>query len=350
MDFGGVESWLMSLLRQINRNDVRFDFLVHGQPGAHEREIERLGGRILRGADPHRPWAFCCRLREVLRNHGPYDVVHSHVHLYSGLVLWIAATARVPVRIAHGHNTPPAKPGMKRLFYSRLMRRLITRYATSGLAASRAARDNLYGDGNDPRWQILLFGLMTAPFRDPVDRVNLRRHLGIPTEVRVVGHVGRLVPQKNHDLILRVVAQIPDVWLLLVGDGELRPDLERQVNELGIARRTVFTGARADIPALLKTMDVFLFPSHFEGLGLAVVEAQAAGLPIVTADTIPPEAIIIHNACSILSLNDPISHWVEAIQKSHVKLGANPLDLIAASPFDQRVCLERLLAIYRGES
>jgi glycosyltransferase involved in cell wall biosynthesis len=137
---------------------------------------------------------------------------------------------------------------------------------------------------------------------------------------------------------------------LLVGDGELRPDLERQVNELGIARRTVFTGARADIPALLKTMDVFLFPSHFEGLGLAVVEAQAAGLPIVTADTIPPEAIIIHNACSILSLNDPISHWVEAIQKSHVKLGANPLDLIAASPFDQRVCLERLLAIYRGES
>jgi glycosyltransferase involved in cell wall biosynthesis len=348
MDYGGIESWLMGVLRLADPAHVHLDFLVHGPPGAHEAEIVRLGGGIIRGGDPHRPRAYRQRLLEVLREHGPYRVVHSHLHLYSGVVLRAAADARVPVRIAHSHNVTPQERGLLRRFYAWGMRRWIRRHATVGLAASSAAVANLYGPAADPRWQVLLYGLDLAPFRQVIDRGALRRQLGIPADARVVGHVGRLVTQKNHELVLRIAAALPEAWFLLVGDGELRPQLERRAAELGIADRTVFAGARGDVAALLKSMDVFLFPSHFEGLGLAVVEAQAAGVPVVTADTTPAEALVVPWLCSVLPLSAPIERWASTLRCARRPEHGDPLAEVAASPFDQQAGFMRLMALYGG--
>jgi glycosyltransferase involved in cell wall biosynthesis len=348
MDYGGIESWLMGILRLVDRTQVQFDFLVHGSPGAHETEIERLGGRLIRGADPHRLWSYQRRLLEVVRENGPYDVVHSHLHLYSGWVLRTAAAAGVPIRIAHSHNVTPPERGIKRRLYTWAMKRWLRTYATVGLAASEPAIANLYGTRPDSRWQVLLYGLDTTPFRAATDRQALRRSLGIPVDAFVVGNVGRLVAQKNHDLILRIAASIPEAWLLLIGDGELRTTLEAQTRVLGISARTIFAGGRNDVAAVLATMDVFVFPSHFEGLGLAVVEAQAAGLPVVVADTTPSEALVINAACTVIRLIAPIEEWTRAVRTARRQPEIDVLSLIAASPFDRAKSFDRLMAIYRG--
>ncbi len=349
MDYGGIESWLMGILRLTDPAQIHLDFLVHGTPGAHELEIVRLGAGIIRGADPHRPLRFAQRLREVLTRHGPYQVVHSHLHFYSGLVLRTAAAVGVAVRMAHSHNVTPPERGLKRRLYAWTMRRWIRRYATVGLAASQAAIANLYGGRIDSRWRVLLYGLDLSPFREQVDRAAVRAHFGIPPNALLIGHVGRLVVQKNHDFILRLATAMPDSWFLLVGDGELRQQLETRAQILAVANRIVFAGARGDVAALLRAMDVFVFPSHFEGLGLAVVEAQAAGLPVVMADTTPQEALVIPAACTVLSLSSPIDHWIAAVQAAQRPREGDPLALVAASPFDQQTGFARLMALYRGE-
>lgn len=351
MDFGGIESWLMNMLRLTERSRLEVDFLVHGAPGAHEAELARLGSRIIRGGDPHRPFAFAAGVRAALAEHGPYDVVHSHLHLYSGWVLRVAAQAGVAVRIAHSHNATPAETRLLRRGYAWLMKRWIRRHATIGLAASVMAAENLYGRAwaDDPRWQLLYYGLDLTPFRRASDRVAVRTALGIAADAFVVGTVGRLVAQKNHTRLLRIASAVQPrrpCRLLLVGDGELRGELERQARELGLGEVAVFAGGRSDVADLLRAMDVFVFPSLFEGLGLAVVEAQAAGLPVVAADTTPPEALLDPACVQVLGLAESDARWAEAIVTAHVPPDRDPLTAIAASPFDHRRSLDRLLAVY----
>lgn len=346
MDYGGVESWLLGLMKESDPALVQMDFLVHGAPGAHETEVLKHNGRIFRGEDPHKALRYRRRMTEVLQTEGPYDVVHAHLHLYNGLVMRIAARCGVPVRIAHSHSNPPPERGILRRVYSWTMRRWICRHATNGLAASTAALNNLFGSVADSRWHVLPCGIDMAAIRAPADREDLRRRLSIPTQARVIGHVGRLVAVKNHTFILRLAATMPDAWFLLIGDGELRQSLEKQARRLGIIQRIVFAGARDDVPALLHAMDVFVFPSLFEGLPLSVVEAQTAGLPVVMADTIPRDAIVVPAACTILALDAPLDTWSEALRTAQRPTG-KWASLVDQSPFDRQRAFSRLMTFYR---
>ena len=152
------------------------------------------------------------------------------------------------------------------------------------------------------------------------DAKKLRKELGIPTKAKIIGHVGGLHFEKNHDFLIKIFANLAksnaNLHLLLVGDGPLWPKLEQQTKDLGIEDKVSFTGVRQDVPALLQIMDVFAFPSLFEGLGLAIVEAQAAGLPCVIADTIPKEATIIDELVTILPIEHSGQKWCDAIQNA----------------------------------
>jgi glycosyltransferase involved in cell wall biosynthesis len=159
--------------------------------------------------------------------------------------------------------------------------------------------------------------------------------LSIPESAFVLGHVGRMVPEKNHAFLIDLAAdlcrRLPEAYLLLVGDGSMRHRLEDQVRSLGLTQKVLFTGFRDDIAEILQgAMDLFLFPSSYESAGMALVEAQAAGLPCLITDTIPEEVVIIPELVERASLNDGPRGWAEAILANWKhKASLNPIEAVA---------------------
>ncbi len=363
MNRGGIETWLMHVLRRVDRARFAMDFVAHtSQRCAYDDELRGLGAAIYPCPHPGRPLRYARTFRRILRDHGPYDVVHSHVHDYSGYVLRLAKQGGVRGRIAHSHNdTSPvrARAGILRRGYYGLMSRWIDRYATAGLAASRQAAADLFGPAweTDRRWQVLHYGIDLDPFRHREDAVAVRAELGLPANTLVLGHVGRFMEQKNHAFLLRIAAEVarrvPETHLLLVGEGELRAATEAEAGRLGLAGRVTFAGVRSDVPRLmLQAMDVFVLPSLYEGLPLVLVETQAAGLMSFVSDVITPEAACVMPVVRRLSLAAPAAQWAEAILAAR---GGSPvipreeaLRIVERSSFNIRLSIERLEGVYRG--
>jgi glycosyltransferase involved in cell wall biosynthesis len=163
----------------------------------------------------------------------------------------------------------------------------------------------------------LHYGIDLSTFSSPIDPVQIRQALNIPPKAFVIGHVGRFVEQKNHDFLIDVFAEVcrldSRAILLLVGEGPLRPNIEAKIQQLGLVDKVIFAGVRSDIPLLMRgAMDVFVFPSLYEGLGLVLVEAQAAALPAVAADQVPNDAIVTRDLVRLLSLESP-SEWARIV-------------------------------------
>lgn len=357
---GGVETWLMHVLRHVDRDRVQMDFLVHTtKPCPYDDEIRALGGRILPCLRPDRPWRYAKNFRSLVAAHGPYDIVHSHVHHYSGYTLRLAQRAGVSVRIAHSHNDASPQdtsPNPLRRAYLSLATRWIRRFATIGLAASGKAAEALFGSEwrHSSFCKVLYYGIDLAPFCTQADP-SIRSTLHLPPEAFVIGHVGRFDPQKNHGFLLDIFRAIagadPSAHLLLIGDGPLRPVMERRAAEMGLAERVVFAGLRADVPRLLLgAVDVFVMPSLYEGLGLVCLEAQAAGLPCVIADSIPEEAGVVPQLVTRLSLSQPACSWARAVlEKRSRPLPVTRREALAAmeaSPFNIRSAAAELTRLY----
>ena len=209
LQHGGIETWLLQVMRHTDCDRFRMDFLVHTEEaGVFDREVRALGSRIIfcPPTGLRRPWSYVAyprQLLSVLRKFGPYDIVHGHMQEFSGYLLRAAAKAGVPARIAHSHNCDSVgawRPGPVRRAYNRVLSSWIDRYATLGLACSRAAARSLYGENweNDRRRRVLHYGIDLAPFCESLDLPGERQRCGLPAGVPVVGHVGRFVPQKNH--------------------------------------------------------------------------------------------------------------------------------------------------------
>lgn len=364
MERGGVETWLMHILRNIDRNRFQMDFLVHtSRPCAYDNEIRSLGSRIIPCLYPQRPLQYAYHFKQILHQYGPYDVVHSHVHYFSGYVLRIARQAGISVCIAHSHNDATAiekKAKLHRRIYFALTKHWINRYASLGLACSRQAATHLFGSSwaTNSQRQILYFGIDLAPFQEQIDPAIVRAEYGIPPNSFVIGHAGRFVTQKNHKFLLEVAKAVfqrePNAYLLLLGEGALRPDIEHDVTSQGLTDRVIFAGSRPDVHRIMKgAMDVFLFPSLFEGLGLVLVEAQAAGVPCIVSDVVPEEADIIKPMVQRLSLSQPISAWAEAVlAQRDVEPPLTQPDAhthITASPFNIEQAVKQLETIYQSQ-
>jgi glycosyltransferase involved in cell wall biosynthesis len=360
MGRGGVESWLMHVLRRADPQRYQMDFLVRTtREQAHDPEIRALGGRVIPCEDHARPWRFARRFGEVMRSHGPYDVVHSHLPHYSGFLLRLAARHEVPVRIVHSHNdTRIADAARSRLWrgYARLMRSWIWRYATVRLAASRVAAESLFGPDwrRDERSRILYCGIDLHEFEPDQSPAETRSMLGLPADALVIGHAGRFAWQKNHAYLLRVAAaamqKVPRTWVLLVGDGPLRGEMEQLTQSLGIADRVVFAGSRGDVPRLMTgAMDVLLFPSHHEGLSIVLLEAQAAGLPCVLSEGLAEEGDAVPELITRLPLDAPLEQWVAVTMDVAGRRPLRPqqaLDRMRQSDFDVERSAAELFRLY----
>jgi glycosyltransferase involved in cell wall biosynthesis len=355
---GGIESAMLEVLRRIQRARYRIDFVARSaEPGEHDDELRELGAQIFVCPRHRNPLNFARRLGRILAHGGPYDAIHSHVEHYSGIVLAVAAAAGVPVRVAHIHNDRSAEPaGAARLAYRRLMAAAVARFATHGFAPSAAAAGFLFGERwhFDPRWRVLPYGIDFAPYHRPIDRRAMRAAIGIPDDALVIGHVGRFLPQKNHQLVIEILARLfarePGARAVLIGDGPLRAEIAQAAKRAGIKGRLRFLGARSDVPDLLRgVIDVFLFPSRYEGFGLALLEAQAAGLPCVISDVIPPEADALGDRLQRLPLGAPIDTWVAAI-RSAATAGrqADAVRRLERTHFAVEASIAAYTAAYRG--
>ncbi|MGE0267509.1 MAG: glycosyltransferase family 1 protein [Candidatus Omnitrophota bacterium] len=363
MDTGGVETWLMHVMRRIDRSLYQFDFLTHtNKPCFYDEEIRSLGGQIIPCPHAARPWEYARCFHRIIKEHGPYDAVHSHVHHFSGFPMMLAKQAGVPVRISHSHNDTSlieSRAGFGRKCYLHTALWLIRRYSTNGLACSGVAAANLFGKdwSRDSSRRILYYGINLDSFMATVHRADVRSELGVPSDAFVVGHVGRFAEQKNHDFLLDVFADFlkneKNARLLLVGKGILEAEVAQKAERLDLMDKIIFAGVRPDVPRLmLGAMDVFVFPSRYEGLGLVIVEAQAAGLPVVMSDAIPEEAIVIRPLVKMLTLKDDVSIWVQAIADSRsLNRPVNEsYQSVRDSKFNVIRGVEELCGIYAGKT
>jgi glycosyltransferase involved in cell wall biosynthesis len=363
MDRGGVETWLMQMLRHIDRGRFQMDFLVHtARPGAYDDEIEVLGSRVIPCLGARRPWTYAANFSRQLAAYGPYDIVHSHVDAFSGYVLMLAQRAGVAHRISHSHSNTMLKRKAARTarrVYLKVTDEAIRRYATLGLAASSQAADALFGpDWTDhPRRGLLYYGCDLDAFRGTVDPTEVRAELGIEPGEIVVGHVGRFSEPKNHGFFIDVAAEVtrlePSARFLLLGDGPLRPFIEQRIRASGLSSRFVLTGVRSDVARLmLGAMDVLLFPSLWEGLPMTVIESQAACLPFVGSLAVPPEGVVVPWLARRMDLDEPVFHWAQAVlDAARLRAQVDPLralGLMRESPFHVERSVSSLVQVYES--
>jgi glycosyltransferase involved in cell wall biosynthesis len=359
---GGVQGLVMNLYRHIDRTKVQFDFAVRAKnPEYYDEEILSLGGRIF-----HLPWQmgnplstpfYKSALRKVLHDYGPFVAIHSHAGPYSGLTLPVANKSGIPLRLAHSHSTATGKESFVRNLWVRLMRHYLMGNATDLLACSKPAALWLYGKQaqEDPRLLIFPNAIdLTRYSHLPKDRHDLRQKLSLPAEGVLIGHVGRFNLPKNHHFLLKVFRKFSEVQekthLVLVGEGDLHSEIELLAQNL--QGKVHFLGARSDVPQVLAALDLFVFPSLFEGLGIVLVEAQAAGIPCVASDVVPNEADIGLGLVKFVSLEDTVEHWGEFMLdalKVSVPCWAERKKALQAAGYDVQSAADRLQDIYVGD-
>ena len=312
---GGLETMLMNYYRHIDRNKVQFDFLVHRDfESDYDKEILELGGKIYH-ISRLIPWSSSYRkkLRAFFTSHPEYKIVHVHQDCLSSVALECAKKCGVPVRIAHSHSSSQDKNWkyLIKLYYMRF----IPKYATYLFACGAAAGDWMF---NGHSYYLIKNAIETEKYCYSPEKAKLmRRKLHIKDDETVLGHVGRFSAAKNHRFLLEIFSEClkinQKVRLLLVGNGENQEEIKKIVEEQGFADKVIFTGARPDVNDLMQAMDVFVFPSLYEGLPLTMIEAQASGLHCVISNKVPDECIVTNDLVTYCKLEEKPSKWAEII-------------------------------------
>ena len=321
MDRGGAEAMIMNYMRNINRDIIKFDFLTNRDyRAANEDEIESLGGKVYHMCPmyPGKFHRYKKEVREFLKEHPEYKIIHSNLEERSYLPLKVAKKMGVPVRISHSHNRPLGiNPKLIVRYYFRFMLKF---YNTHMFACGEEAGDWLYGKKNRDNVTIMNNAVDANQYRyNPEVSKEMKEQLGIEGK-KVIGHVGRFFPQKNHDFLIDIFNEIykkdKDTVLLLVGGGELDDALKNQIKEkvkkLGLEDAVQFLGVREDVDRVVQTFDVFLLPSLFEGLPVTMVEAQAAGLQCVISDKVPIQCDLTGNVW-VVPLEESPEKWADVV-------------------------------------
>ena len=348
LNVGGSQTMLMNIYRNIDRKKIQFDFLLDRPEELHfADEVRALGGRIYsvplfkgtNAIEVRRAWDG------FFTEHPEYKVLHSHVRSYASLYLPIAKKHGVKT-IIHSHNTSNGAGAAA--LVKRALQYPLRYQADVLMACSTEAGRWLYGDKacRSGKYVFLPNGVDLSRFRPDEDkRAEYRARMGLSDKL-VVGHVGRIQIAKNHAFLLDVFSRLyeknRDARLLIVGDGDLREQTERRVAEMGLRDAVIMTGSRDDVPELMLAMDVFAFPSLWEGLPVTLVEAQSVGLPCVISDRISRD-VDISPLVTRLPI-DSAALWAEELLKPHERMDVTAA--IAESGFDIRDSSKKLCRIY----
>ena len=352
MNRGGAETMVMNYYRNIDRTKVQFDFMVHREErGAYDDEIEELGGKIYR-MPAIRPWSANSYRKEIRRfyeEHKEYRVIHSHMSELGYYDFSEAERAGVPARICHAHNRPygiDLKSPVRWYYKTRMMPHI-----TNMFMCGEESGEWLFGKKNKEKFIQLNNAIDAEEYTyNCTKRQAMRQNLGISENQIVVGHVGRFDPQKNHKFIIDIFAEVQkqdkNAVLLLVGDDKsaIGKEIHQKVEQLGL-QNVIFTGVRSDVSDLMQAMDVFLFPSLFEGLSVASVEAQAAGLPVLISDGVPIECKKT-NLVRQINLKSGATVWADAVMSAAKIQRKNTFEEIKNAGFDIKENALRLQDFY----
>lgn len=358
---GGVERWLVDLCMAGASLNIAMDIAVlHQNESLFARRAHDLGINVfLCPAD--NPLVFIRNLRRLLREKGPYDAVHAHIHAFGAFVVLAASLEGVPVRVVTSHNVV-RNSGLTRRTYLKVSRLLIRKFATAATAPSPEAIEDLLGSGwrNDPRRQVIPYGINLEPFRSEIPTTATREAFGIPRDAFVLGSVGRLTAEKNSEFLVDILREVlhlrPNAYLLLIGEGPLRERLECKAAEGGFRDRLILAGVRSDVPALLRSVvNIFVFPSPppprgNEALPIAVVEAQAAGLPTILSDGVPGAAVIIPELVKSVCSGAGAEVWAKAAVDSFAhrtpEMPSTAIRIMEKSDFNHLQNVTTLAALY----
>lgn len=352
---GGVESVIMNYYENVDRSKVQFDFIVHDDNKIDiTQKVEAMGGKVYKVTPYYKnPIAFTYEIYKVIKKIH-YRIVHSNMNTLSAFSLFAAWAAGVPIRILHNHST--SSPGeTKRNIMKFILRPLARLFANHYLACSRLAGDWMYGPKMMDSGKVTVINnaidLKKYAFNFQKRKV-LRKKLGV-TDAFIVGHVGRFMYQKNHDFLIDIFAEahrkIPQMVLLLIGDGPLREGIEEKVRGLNLIENVRFLGVRDDVQDLYNAMDLFILPSHYEGLGMVGVEAQANGLNVLASTAVPDE-MKFTNLVQFEDLKNDTSKWSDRIiqiyYNSHMTRNNRGAPIFNQSKFDISVQAKKLVNYY----
>ena len=318
MNGGGVESTIMSHFRFIDRDRFHFDFVANAD-STHipYAEIEELGGTV-HTVHPYRSFGKynqdCMQLFEELH---PL-IVHANVNALSVFPLHAAKQEHVPIRIAHSHSTASPKEVAKTVVKD-VLRPCSRMFPTHLAACGELSARWLFGNATVDSGRVKMIRNAVDLERFSVDedmRWRIREELGVG-DAFVIGQIGRLCYQKNQEFSLRVFAELLKIHknavLVLVGGGDERKQLEQEARSLGVFDRVKFLGIRKDVPAMYNAFDVMIFPSHYEGLPVSLIEAQACGCPSLISDAVTKEVQIVPGMIESLPLNAGVTMWAKTL-------------------------------------
>ena len=353
---GGIESFLHNVIMEMDLSRLEID-IVAAQicESVFTSDLKEKGVGFYELSGSQRKLGRNHKMFRQLLKERQYDVVH--LNIFQGLSLYygyLAKKAGVQRIITHSHNSALRRSRTRwlKLALHNMAKSLLAENATDYWACSRLAAEFMFPRDVVERYEFIPNGIDIEKFRfnDEV-RKKVRKDLGIEGKL-VIGNVGRLCYQKNQENLLEVFAKLQserlESVLLLVGEGEMKEELQQQVEKLGIADKVIFYGVTDKVEQLLWAMDIFVFPSRFEGLGIVAVEAQAAGLPVICSDGVPNEAVV-SDLVQKVDLRSGVDSWVESIL--HCQVGVDRLavhEQVQKSGFAVADVADRIEKVYLG--
>lgn len=362
MDVGGIENQLMHLLRNADKEKFQIDFTSTMPEAFYRSEIEALGGKfILIPEMSHKnPLPYCKALYRIMKD-GKYDIVHSHELFHSGIVLLIAKLAGVPGRFVHAHNWQDGngdgkKRSLIRSAYNTVMRWLILACSNQQLACSTLAGKFLYGEKctRKDSYHLVFNSVDTAKFLGHYDDQESGEFCAGWINVL---QVGRVTTVKNQLFLTEVAAEMKKrgkkIRILCAGSGD--PGYTEAVNQAisrnGLHDYIQMLGVRSDIDVLMRKASAFVLPSHYEGMPLVLIEAQASGLPCVVADTFSHEVDFEIGKLQWLPLDGDAARWADAIEAA-IAQGRAPKDhvvrVVKDKRFDSKMFAKTLCDLYQN--
>lgn len=352
LDRGGAETFVMNVYRNIDRKKVNFDFVVQTDSiGSYEKEIEYLGGKIYRlpsrnkGIKNHKvAW------NNFFEKYNEYNAVHFHRSCLSGIYpIKVARKKGIKNIIVHSHNTSVDELHHRLMHY--INKQVVYKYADNFLACSDKAARWLYNKDALERVYIIKNGIDAEKFRyNKKIRQNIREKEGLNGKF-VIGHVGRFVNAKNHDMLIDIFKEIKQIKsnaiLYLVGQGELLEDIKDKVRQNGLTESVIFAGIRSNIHELMQGMDIFLFPSLYEGLPVTLIEAQASGLKCLVSEEVSNE-VALTDLVKFLSIKNGIDKWVDSIVIEELYERSDTYNQITQNGYNIHGVVKQLEQIYLG--
>lgn len=321
---GGLETVTSNYLRYKQSDSIQYTYLVYGEEtGFFEPFIVNYGGEVVHISSPNQNiFSFIKDLNSVFINYGPFDAVHTHPSFNSAICLMIAAIRKVPLRISHSHTNRLSEPvsNIKQV-YNTFMRFILQKFSTNIIACSEVAGTYLFGKHFFKLYgEVILNGIdMSRYFFNPDKRRYIRNKFDLENDV-VLGHIGTLNDVKNQQFLIHILSKLKtssrSYKLLLVGDGPNLESIKEQIKNNNLENMVKLVGQQSNSEDYLMAMDIFLFPSKLEGLGLAAVEAQVADLPVIISDQVPEE-VISTNDCFRLPLDEEL--WINKIENIEIR-------------------------------